>query len=151
MDGYTDRAWNALVRHADFADEPPVIERKRVSRLFPSLKPTPDERAEYEYELTERAGRYLEYMLDHEIDFQAPQEADIRALQEADRLALDDLGCVEFWAHLQSTNGLCSIDERRPVELSLRNDSSIPDDFDFVAWWDSLEARLRGDERRAVA
>ena len=151
MDGFTDRAWNALVRHANFADDPPVIERKHVSRLFPSLKPTPDERAEYEYELTERAGRYLEELLDHEIDFQAPQEADIRALEEADRLALDDLGCVEFWAHMQSTDGRCSIDERVPVELSERSENSIPDDFDFVAWWGSLEARLRGDERRAVA
>jgi len=53
-------AWRALVRHANFADEPPVIERERVSRLFPSLKATPDERAEYEYELTEHAGRYMD-------------------------------------------------------------------------------------------
>ena len=149
MDGFTDRAWNALVRHANFADDPPVIERKRVSRLFPSGKPTPDERAEYEYELTERAGHYMDALMDATAVYTEEDEARITA--EADRRALDDLGCVEFWAHLQSTNGLCSIDERRPVELSLRNDISIPDDFDFAAWWDSLEARLRGDERRAVA
>ncbi len=151
MVGSTDRARDALVRYANFADDPPAIERKRVSRLFPSLKATPDERAEYEYELTERAGRYLEEMLDHEINFDAPLAADIRALQEADRLALDDLGCVEFWAHMQSTGGLCSIDERRPVELSERSESSVPDDFDFTAWWDSLEARLRGERREAAA
>jgi hypothetical protein len=151
MDGHTDRAWNALERHAKFADDPPPVERKRVSRLFPSGKPTPDERAEYEYELTARAGRYLEEMLDHEIDFDALQEADSRALEEADRLALDDLGCAEFWAYMQSTNGLCSIDERSPVELSQHGGKLIPADFDFAAWWESLEARLRGDERRAVA
>ncbi|MDQ3255397.1 MAG: hypothetical protein M3R15_16105 [Acidobacteriota bacterium] len=136
MDGFIDRARNALERHADFADDPPVIERKRVSRLFPSLKATPDERAEYQYELTERAGRYMDAGMTE---------------QEADRLAFDDLGCVEFWAHLQSTGGLCSIDERVPVELSERSESSVPDDFDFTAWWDSLEARLRGDRREAAA
>jgi hypothetical protein len=149
MDGSTDRARNALERHANFADDPPpVIERKRVSRLFPSGKPTPDERAEYEYELTERAGAYMDANM-HAAAYTEEEEARIAA--EADRLALDDLGCAEFWAYMQSTNGLCSIDERSPVELSQHGEKSIPADFDFAAWWESLEARLRGDERRAVA
>ncbi len=102
MDGFIDRARNALERHADFADDPPVIERKRVSRLFPSHKATPDERAEYQYELTERAGRYMDAGMTE---------------QEADRLALDDLGCVEFWDYLQSTGGLYGPDKDEIAEM----------------------------------
>ncbi len=154
---HTVNAWRALVRHAVMTEEAesgrrrPVLVRRRTSAALKMPVISNESRAQYECELTERAGRYLEEMLDHEIDLHAPQAADIRALEEADRLALDDLGCVEFWAHMQSTGGHCSIDERSPVELSERNENSIPDDFDFTAWWDSLEARLRGDRREAAA
>jgi hypothetical protein len=61
-----------------------------------------ESQAQYEYELTERAGHYMDAGMTE---------------QDADRLALDDLGCVEFWDYLQSTGGLCGSDEDEVEEM----------------------------------
>ncbi len=91
-------AWRALVRHALMTEEAesgrrrPVLVRRRTSAA-PKMTVISDEsRAQYEYELTERAGHYMDAGTTEHV---------------ADHLAFDDLGCVEFWDYLQSTGGLC--------------------------------------------
>ncbi len=59
-------------------------------------------RAQYEYELTERAGSYMDAGL---------------AQTEADARALEDFGCVEFWDYLQSTGGLCGPENDEVIEM----------------------------------
>jgi hypothetical protein len=54
------------------------------SRAMKIPEVSDEARAEYEYELIELAGRYME------------GDEDMSTAQ-ADRLALDDMGCVEFW------------------------------------------------------
>ncbi len=101
-------AWRALVRHALMTEEVesgrrrPVLVRRRTSAA-PKITVISDEsRAQYEYELTERAGNYMDAGMTE---------------QEADRLAFDDLGCVEFWDYLQSTGGLCGPDKDEIAEM----------------------------------
>ena len=91
-------AWRALVRHALMTEEAesgrrrPVLVRRRTSAA-PKMTVISDEsQAQYEYELTERAGNYMDAGMTE---------------QEADRLAFEDLGCVEFWDYLQTTGGRC--------------------------------------------
>jgi hypothetical protein len=76
-------AWGALVRNALVVGEPPSAAVRRFSSA--ALRPpaiSAERREEYEYELMERAGFYMDGGLSQ---------------AEADRLALDDLGCVEYW------------------------------------------------------
>ncbi len=101
-------AWRALVRHALMTEEAesgrrrPVLVRRRTSAA-PKMTVISDEsQAQYECELTERAGAYMDAGMTE---------------QEADRLAFEDLGCVEFWDYLQSTGGLCGPDEDEIAEM----------------------------------
>ena len=114
-------AWRALVRHALKTEESesgrrrPVLVRRRTSAA-PKITVISDEsRAQYEYELTERAGAYMDVLMDATAVYTEEEEARITA--EADRRALDDLGCVEFWDYLQSTGGLCGPDKDEIAEM----------------------------------
>ncbi len=76
---------------------------RRQTTAAPKMSVISDEsRAQYEYELTERAGLYMDAGL---------PEA------EADARALDDLGCVELWDYLQGTGGRCGSIEDELVTL----------------------------------
>jgi len=93
---YTIDPWRALVRHAVMSEEiesgkrRPVLVRRRTTAALRMPVISDESRAQYEYELTERAGAYMDAGF-----------SDV----EADALALDDLGCVEFWDYLQGTDG----------------------------------------------
>ncbi len=95
---YTIDPWRALVRHAVMSEEiesgkrRPVLVRRRTTAALKMPVISDESRAQYEYELTERAGNYMDAGMTE---------------QEADRLGFEDLGCVEFWDYLQSTGGLC--------------------------------------------
>jgi hypothetical protein len=88
---YTIDPWRALVRHAVMSEEiesgkrRPVLVRRRTTAALKMPVISDESRAQYEYELTERAGAYMDAGMSE---------------QEADRLALDDLGCLEFWDFL---------------------------------------------------
>ncbi len=104
---HTVNAWRALVRHAVMSEE--VESGRRKPKLVPHMRrpvqiPVVSEasRAQYEYELTERAGSYMDAGL---------------AQTEADARALEDFGCVEFWDYLQSTGGLCGPENDEVIEM----------------------------------
>ncbi len=107
---HTIDPWRALVRHAVMSEEiesgkrRPVLVRRRTTAALKMPVISDESRAQYEYELTERAGRYMDANM-HAAAYTEEEEARIAA--EADRLAFDDLGCVEFWDYLQSTGGYC--------------------------------------------
>jgi hypothetical protein len=88
---YTIDPWRALVRHAVMSEEVesgkrrPVLVRRRATAALEMPVISDESRAQYEYELTERAGRYMDSGF-----------SDV----EADTLAIQDLGCLEFWDFL---------------------------------------------------
>ena len=104
---HTVDAWRALVRHAVTSEEVesgkrrPVLVRRRTTAALKMPVISDESRAQYQYELTERAGAYMDAGMSE---------------QEADRLALDDLGCLEFWDYLQSTGGRCGPVDDNGVE-----------------------------------
>lgn len=58
----------------------------RIRELFPV---TDGEMEEYRIEFLERAGRHMDEGISQE---------------EADRLALDEMGCIEYWQHARKVN-----------------------------------------------
>lgn len=96
----------ALTRNAVAAEQPPPrpspLAARQLSRALSLPEPTAEERAEYEYELTEAAGRYMDA---------GCSEA------EADRLAFDDLGHVQFWLELRGRRGQYPPLRRRTLRL----------------------------------
>ncbi len=105
---HTVNAWRALVRHALISEEiesgkrRPVLVRRRTTAALKMPVISDDSRAQYEYELTERAGAYMDAGF-----------SDV----EADALALEDVGCVEFWDYLQSTGGRCGAADDEVEEM----------------------------------
>ena len=93
---YTIDSWRALVRHTVMSEEiesgkrRPVLVRRRTTAALKMPVISGESRAQYECELTERAGRYMDAGF-------SDVEADIEATA--------DLGCVEFWDYLQGTDG----------------------------------------------
>jgi hypothetical protein len=87
--GIEPNAYEALTRHAlaaETATRTVSAKRKTPPSMLPPFIPA-EVRARYKYELAERAKHYL---------------ASGMVRDEAERLALDDLGCVEFWSLLKN-------------------------------------------------
>jgi hypothetical protein len=81
-----------MTEEAESGKRRPVLVRRRTTAA-PKMPVISDEsRAQYEYELTERAGAFMDAGLSE---------------VEADARAVSDLGCIEFWDYLQSTGGYC--------------------------------------------
>jgi hypothetical protein len=105
---YTIDPWRALVRHVVMSEEiengkrRPVLVRRRATAALEMPVISDESRAQYEYELTERAGSYMDAGM-------SEQEADIEATA--------DLGCVEFWDYLQSTGGYCGSTDDEVEEM----------------------------------
>ncbi len=70
-------------------------------KSFNALPVSDEDRAEYELELNEQAGRYMDAGLSE---------------QEASARAFDDLGCLEFWRYVRQVNAWVDA-RRRPATI----------------------------------